>query len=114
MKEPSPKEIQIDLDGLKAIDAFSRQWWMLRCHGIVKGWTAKVTPSFTVNHIHVTIRLPHARPLRERVLLAALLGSDLKREGFNYIRVVTRRRVPVAFFEKRPYVDIRTRHEVPQ
>ena len=99
--EPTAREIQIDLDSVRALHTFSRQWRMLDARDVLRGWRAKFSPSFSKGHLHVTITLPRARPLRERVLLAALLGSDLKREGFNYIRVVTRRSVPVAFFEKR-------------
>src|SRR5438045_4147330 len=76
--EPGPRDVQIDLDGLRALHAFSRQWRMLESRGLTRQWKATIAPSFTKHHVHVTIRLPRARPLVWRVLLAALLGSDLK------------------------------------
>jgi hypothetical protein len=99
--QPRPNEVQIDIDSVRALDTFARQWSMLRAHGHAQGWRAKIDNSHTPGHCHVTITLPRPRPLRERVLLAALLGSDPKREMFNYCRVLERRRIPVCFFEKR-------------
>lgn len=80
---------------------FSAQYAMLKRHGVARGWRLRLRASFTRGHVHAVVKLPRARPLVERVLLAALLGSDLKREGFNYIRILTgrRRQCPVAFFE---------------
>lgn len=98
--QPGPRDIQVDLDGLRALLTFGRQWRMLEAHGLTRGWRVRTTPSRTRNHTHVTITLPRARPLRDRVLLAALLGDDLKRAAFNYVRTVRRRRIPVAFFER--------------
>lgn len=98
--EPKPNEIQVDLDSLRDLHVFSRQYRMLDSRGLTRHWRVKVAASFARGHVHVTIRLPRAKPLIERVYLAALLGSDLKREAFNYIRVRCRRKIPVAFFER--------------
>lgn len=99
--QPKPNEVQIDLDGTRALHTFSRQWRMLKDKGLANGWRAKFSRSFSANHAHITVVLPCTMSLKTRVFLAALLGSDLKREMFNYIRVSTRRRIPVAFFEAR-------------
>jgi hypothetical protein len=99
--EPGPRQLQIDLDGLGAVRVFCRQLAMLDGERLTRGWRYRIAPSFTRGHLHVTITLPRPAPLRDRVLLAALLGSDLKREAFNYIRGELGRRVPVAFFESR-------------
>lgn len=96
--EPKPNEIQLDLDSVRAVRQFTSQLQQLEYAGLTRGWSYQMMPSRARNHMHVVIALPRPVPLRTRVLLAALLGSDLKREMFNYIRVLTRRRYPVVLF----------------
>ena len=100
--EPGPCDVQIDLDGVRAVRHFARQWFFLERAKLTRGWTAKITPSPSgrANRCHVVITLPTRRPLKERVLLAALLGDDPTRAAFNYVRTVKRRPFPVLFFEK--------------
>jgi hypothetical protein len=98
--EPRANELQLDLDGARAIYLHARQWFLFtKFYPPARRWRVRMRPSRTNSHAHVTIVLPRARPLSERVLLAALLGDDLKRALFNYLRALRRSKVPVAFFE---------------
>lgn len=98
--QPTPRQIQLDIDGHRALAVHTRQWHLLRAfHAPARRWKARITPSSTRGHVHVTVTLPRARPLTERILLAVLLGDDLKRGLFNYARALRRSKVPVAFFE---------------
>jgi hypothetical protein len=98
--EPRPNQIQIDLDGARALHRYGFQFMLLREYGITRGWKERMTPSKTPGHTHITITMPRAKPPIERVCLAAILGSDLKREAFDYCRVTRGNKYPIAFFEK--------------
>jgi hypothetical protein len=98
--EPKPNELQIDLDGARALRQYGMQFSILRRAGLAKGWMEHIKESKKRGHVHVIIRMPKRINNRERVLLQAVLGSDIKREAFNYVRVVKRNKYPIVLFEK--------------
>lgn len=98
--EPKTNELQIDLDGARALHVYGRQYDVLRRAGLTKGWREKVNPSRRSGHTHVTISMPRPMPLTERVGLQAILGDDLKRAAFNWCRVKRHNKYPVVFFER--------------
>jgi hypothetical protein len=98
--EPKPNELQIDLDGFRAIRAYGLQYDILSKAGITTRWKERTSPSMSRNHIHITITLPSPIDNYKRVMLQALLGSDIKREAFNLCRVVNKNKYPIVFFER--------------
>lgn len=93
-------ELQIDIDSHAALRDYGWHYRMLSEAGLTRGWRPRVVSSKKKNHAHVTIRLPRALPLIERICLQTLLRSDIRRETFNYIRAKKGSRTPIVFFEK--------------
>ena len=98
--EPARDEIQVDLDGIRAVKCFTHQLYILEQGKLTAGWRFRITASRRKNHVHVTVKLPKPLPLYIRILLAVLLGDDRKRAAFNYVRTMNGNKYPVAFFEK--------------
>jgi hypothetical protein len=98
--EPAPNELQLDLDGARAIRRYAMQYSILKRAGLTKGWIEHIRPSRRENHIHLTITLPYNLENPTRILWQAILGSDLIREAFNLVRVARGNRYPIVFFEK--------------
>jgi len=98
--EPEQDELQIDIDGCRALRHYGAQFAILQKAGITHGWKESMTPSRAKNHMHITIKLPRVITNLERVCLQSILGSDPMREAFNYVRVNKRTRYPIVFFEK--------------
>lgn len=100
--EPKPNQLQIDLDGARALRHYGMQFGTLRRAGLTKGWRERIAPSKGGGaRCHVTITMPRAMDNLTRVCYQAVLGSDPKREAFNLCRVVNGNKYPIAFFEKR-------------
>jgi len=99
--EPRSNELQIDIDGARAMRHYSKQYAILERGGQTRGWKETLKPSHTKGHAHITIRLPRSITDLKRVCLQAILGSDPSREAFNYVRVQNRNRYPIVFFEKK-------------
>jgi hypothetical protein len=98
--EPAPNELQIDLDGARAIHRYGMSFVILKRAGLTRGWQETIEPSRKPGHVHLTVTLPFMVNRIERVCLQSLLASDHIRECFNYIRVKRRNRYPIVFFEK--------------
>jgi hypothetical protein len=98
--QPKPNELQIDLDGARALRRYGMQFSILRKAGLARRWKEKIQPSKKPGHVHITITLPVKIDNVQRVALQAVLGSDIRREAFNFCRVVKRNKYPIAFFER--------------
>lgn len=98
--EADSRTLQIDLDGARALRRYGWQFWQLEQAGITKGWRERLTESKSRGHVHVTIKLPNPMRIMERIALQSILGSDGKREGFNYVRAKKGSKCPIVFFEK--------------
>lgn len=98
--QPQANELQLDLDGARALRRYGMQFSILRKAGLTKGWREKIKPSKKAQHVHVVITLPREIGNLERVALQAVLGSDIKREAFNYVRVTKRNKYPIVLFER--------------
>lgn len=86
-----PQEAQVDLDSLEDWDLFLARWeWfnLMLAKAFPNRYYAE-RPSKSNNGIHVTVFLGFERVIseEERILIACLLGSDLKREILNYARL---------------------------
>jgi len=100
--EPKANELQIDLDGIRAIHTYGLQYWILERGGLTKGWKGRmsVSRSNKKTHVHITITMPKNIDHFQRIALQAILGSDLRREAFNICRVTRGNKYPIVFFEK--------------
>lgn len=113
--EPKPNELQLDIDSVGLLIFHEMQWSILEKAGITDGWKRKIRKSKRGgSHLHVTITSPNffgvgitadcpLDPIVNilmRVVLQAILGSDLKREAFNLCRVLKGNKYPIVFFEK--------------
>lgn len=86
-----PHEAQVDLDSPEDFELFLARWEWFRM------MTAKTFPQANFEYrssksglgTHVTVFLgfEHDVMAEERILIACLLGSDLKREMLNYARL---------------------------
>jgi hypothetical protein len=99
--EPKRNELQIDLDGARALRTYGMQYSILRRSGLTKGWRERVRPSKSGgSHTHVIITMPKPIDNLRRVTFQAVLGSDIKREVYNLCRVINHNRYPIVFFER--------------
>lgn len=93
--------LQLDLDGARAVRRYGWQYQLLARERLTRGWREKILPSKTAGHCHIIITLPRPLPLGTRIALQVLLGSDIKREMFNWIRGTKRSKFPVVLFERK-------------
>jgi hypothetical protein len=98
--EPKPNQLQLDLDGARAVRRYGMQFSILKKSGLANGWKELVLSSKKSGHVHVVITLPKAVRNLERVALQAILGSDIKREAFNFCRVKKRNKYPIVLFRR--------------
>jgi hypothetical protein len=94
-------QLQIDLDGWQALTRHTHSYFLLEREGLTEGWQPDLQKSETNGHYHLTVTLPKPLPVERRILLQALLGSDLSREVYNFIRSTRNAPMPVVFFEKK-------------
>lgn len=99
--QPKPNELQIDLDGARALHIFAAQWSILSKYGVITSrWKQKITPSQTKGHVHVTVTAPFNMDDRTRVCYQTVLGDDITRAAFNLARVEKGNKFPIVFFER--------------
>lgn len=73
--------LQLDLDGSASLDTFKRQLVLLEDLGIISVWAKVEQLQSKSGNWHVILHLDAPLPIERRILLQALLGSDLKREA---------------------------------
>ena len=98
--EPKANQLQLDLDGARALRKYGMQFSILRKSGLTAGWKELIKGSKKRSHVHIVITMPKKIKNLERVALQAILGSDIKREAFNYTRVKKRNKYPIVLFER--------------
>jgi len=98
--EPLANQLQIDLDGPKALKIYGKQFSILKRAGLTVGWKERMTPSMSKGHLHLTITMPKNLNAELRICLQVILGSDLQREAFNLARVLNRQKYAICFFER--------------
>lgn len=94
--------LQIDIDSEEAYVVFNDNIKMLR---EVTGWSLPYEEHFSTSGYpkrHITINLPFFINIEGRIALQACLGSDLKREMLNFIRIFMDDPYPIIFFEPAP------------
>lgn len=99
---PAPDELFVDIDSDAQYGTFDRARRRIGSD-LIAGFTEAPSPSGRVGRKHITVKL--TRPVKdaeERVLLQALLGSDLMRELLSYLRLEADMPDATIFFEKAP------------
>jgi hypothetical protein len=98
--EPKPNELQIDIDGLRAMHRHTTLWHILKDCGLTKGWTSHILPSSQKDHFHIIITMPKNYSIVHRIAMQAILGSDIKREARNFCRAMRGNKYPIVLFKK--------------
>lgn len=96
--------LQLDLDSKEAIATFQSQLRMLKELNIINYMESNFRLDLSRSgNLHVTIKLTRPLDVQLRIMLQALLGSDLKREMLSLARVVRGQPHPILLF--RPALD---------
>jgi hypothetical protein len=112
--EPKPNQLQIDLDGARALRQYGMQFSILRRAGLTKRWREQIKNSKSGgSRVHVIITMPKPIDNITRVAYQAALGSDIKREAFNLCRVIKHNKYPIVLFEKKNGTNTK-RNKIPK
>jgi len=98
---PSPNELQLDLDSYEALGVFEANKSIFK--SLIVDVKRTASPSRKAGRFHVTVTL--CRPVRdhyERIMLQALLGSDITREAISWAEAQQGVDLPCRLFEKAP------------
>src|SRR5208283_2765548 len=99
---PSDCELQIDIDSGYNKSVFEDQWRRFNImvpEATIKSY--KSSKSGQIGRFHIVITLPFRVNAEQRIMLLALLGSDLKRELYNLCSLVNGDETPTVFLEKK-------------
>lgn len=102
---PKPNELFVDIDSMEALATFDVAIRKLKeTKGLAKTtFVTRPSPSGRAFRYHITVTLPRfVKNAEERILLQALLGSDIVRELVSWGRVQRNAPNPTLFFEKPP------------
>jgi hypothetical protein len=101
---PKPDKLFIDIDDAAGLATFNAN--LERVREIVPfTYRRRSSPSGAQGRYHILAKLSRAVGLTERILLQALLGSDLTREALSWQRADRGDPVPTPFFEKEPWAE---------
>jgi hypothetical protein len=94
-----PDVLQIDIDGPEAYARFEEQLEIYEnCETLPALGKIVERDSRTPGHKHITIELPTEYSIEQRVMLQALLGSDLKRELLSLASHYNGHENPIVFY----------------
>lgn len=97
---PGPQELFIDIDSAEQYAIFAKQWTILRqLYPSAKVSEDKPSPSKRSGRRHIVVTMPFVLGGKERILLQALLGSDLVREILSYVCWAKNDPNPTVLFE---------------
>jgi len=97
---PEKNQLFVDIDNPLNYATYLRNHSTLESFYSVKSVTEAPSKSGTEGKVHITITLSEEIDDRERLLLQAFLGSDLKREFLGLQRVKANDPHPTLFLEK--------------
>lgn len=109
--------LQLDLDTPEAVEHFHHQWNWFCCQldFLFDQSVLNQEMKSRSGNTHVIIKLAHPLEATERLLLQALLGSDLKRELLNYTRLKTKGEDLTCLFRPKPLLletSLKVLHQV--
>lgn len=95
--------LQLDIDSLESLHNHRKNLDVLDDF-LPKGWREPIkdgipSRSGGAYNMHITIKLTEPMSSWKRIALQAILGSDLTREAFNFLRVDAEIEEPIGFFE---------------
>lgn len=107
VKVPADNELFIDIDGPSSQGEKMMDWFAFNFSKIeehIGGVITSDTPSQsgTPGRKHIVVSCNRKLEPMERILLQAVLGSDLQREALSWVRLVNNDSKPTLFFEKKP------------
>jgi hypothetical protein len=97
---PAPHELFVDIDNEEADATFHKNLNKVDQYVGVTGHTWKYSKSGSPERKHYVVELARDVEPVERMLLQAVLGSDLRRELLSYCRWTENDPHPTLFFEK--------------
>lgn len=102
---PGPNQLFVDIDNAVSLAVFERH--ILIVKSVVPcTWMVMRSPSGKPDRWHATVKL--TRPVEspvERILLQALLGSDLLHETLSWKQATAGNATPTCFFERPERVE---------
>ena len=107
---PSPSQLFVDIDNDDAEHLFHKNLTKVSEYVGVYGWVITQSRSGEPERKHITVDLSRDVTPMERILLQAVLGSDLRRELLSYCRITINDPRPTLFLEKKVagFLPIRT------
>jgi hypothetical protein len=99
---PRPHELFIDIDNDANEHTFHVNLTKIADYVGISGWDWAPSKSGEPERKHITVQLNRDVTPLERILLQAVLGSDLRRELLSYCRWTMDDPNPTLFFEKGP------------
>ena len=101
---PKKNQLQIDIDNDLQYAIYEKNLPKLRAFYPVLGLTETPSKSGEARK-HITVDLYDDVDGKERLILQAFLGSDLRREFLSLMRIKNSDPIPTLFFEKKPEGD---------
>lgn len=99
---PKKNQLQIDIDNDLQYAIYEKNLPILKEFYIVLGATETPSKSGEEARKHITVDLRDDVDDKERLILQAFLGSDLRREFLSFMRIKNSDPIPTLFFEKKP------------
>jgi len=99
---PKSNELLIDIDSAVQEQTFHQNLNKINQYVGVKNWVSNPSPSGEPERKHIVVELSRDVIPLERILLQAVLGSDIRRELLSYCRWTIGDANPTLFFEKGP------------
>jgi hypothetical protein len=104
-----PNVLQIDIDGPESYERFSEQLEIYQsCPTLPPLGKIVERDSRTPGHKHITIELDTEYTVEQRIMLQAILGSDLKRELLSLASVYNGHANPIVFYRPQEEVNAAT------
>jgi hypothetical protein len=97
--------LQLDLDSREALDRYDAMRPVLVSNCLLSPTAVEDLRRSRSGNFHVTLTLSKPLPVEERIMLQALLGSDLKREALSLARTRAGNQFPVLLFRPRFLVE---------
>lgn len=100
IKKPTERELFIDIDSNAQLKIFREHLKLVQTI-VGCSYTKTRSPSRKPGHWHIVVTTDDTKVMPfDRILLQALLGSDLKREALSWLRLLRGVPDPTVFFER--------------
>lgn len=97
---PNANQLQLDIDSKEGYIQFNHILQSIKDSLDMEISFTQTVSKTGLPHKHVTVNLPYnLHSDFERIALQLILGSDLKREILNLLRIIDGQEAPICFFE---------------